>query len=190
MRPHSRSQSHDQFSSAGHYYDSIDRMTSPHAPHDHRDQYDDDSFEASLTSVIPMPDLRSHSRHSDSDSDSDPDDDPTLGSVFDRSVASSMASMEPQDRLDALQRANAELARKLMDAEKTLQNRLTEHESELEELENRLDEAKSELMAAKREEKELRGKEVSIRSVMCQWMTVLNMHCVAFKPVADFGTGK
>lgn len=113
----------------------------------------------SMISVIPMPDLRSHG--SDSDSDQEADDDQTLGLVLDRPIASSVASMMPQDRLDALQRANAELARKLMEAEKTLQNRLTEHEIELEELENRLDEAKSELMAAKREEKELRAKEVS-----------------------------
>jgi hypothetical protein len=165
MRPHSRSQSHGQFSNAGHYYDSIDRITSPHDAHSQRDQYDDDSFEASLSSVIPMPDLRSHSHNSDSESDSDPDDDdPTLGFVHDRerSSASSMASMEPQERLEALQRANSEMARKLMEAERTLQNRLTAHESELEELENKLDEVKSELMAAKREEKELRAKEVSV----------------------------
>ena len=160
MRPHSRSQSHGQFSNSGHYYDSIDnRIASPHSPHDPRDDYAEDSFVDSMISVIPMPDLRSHG--SDSDSDQEADDDQTLGLVLDRPIASSVASMMPQDRLDALQRANAELARKLMEAEKTLQNRLTEHEIELEELENRLDEAKSELMAAKREEKELRAKEVS-----------------------------
>lgn len=159
MRPHSRSQSHGQFSNAGNYYDSIDRITSPHELHDRRDDYGDDSFEV-LQSIIPMPDLRSGSRNSDSGSESDPEDDHTMGLVFDRSVASSLASMEPQERLEALQRANAELARKLMDLEKTLQNRLTEHEMELEEMENRLDEAKSELMSAKREEKELRAKEV------------------------------
>ena len=49
-----------------------------------------------------------------------------------------------------------------MDAEKTLQNRLSEHESELEELQGRLEEMRSELSATKREEKELRSKEVGI----------------------------
>lgn len=98
---------------------------------------------------------------SDSDEDSDDDADSSLGLVMDRSAASSTVSLEPQDRLDALQRANAELGRKLVDAERTLQNKLSDHESELEEMQGRLEEARSELSATKREEKELRSKEVS-----------------------------
>jgi chromosome segregation ATPase len=65
------------------------------------------------------------------------------------------------DRLEVLQKANAELGKKLMDAENTLQRRLTEHETELEDLQLRIDELKSELSATKKEEKELRSKEVN-----------------------------
>jgi len=64
------------------------------------------------------------------------------------------------DRLDALQKANTELGRKLMEAEKTLQDRLMEHDMELEDMQERLEELKSELTSTKREEKELRSKEV------------------------------
>jgi chromosome segregation ATPase len=96
----------------------------------------------------------------DSDSD-DSEDDSALDLVFDRSTTSSSASMEPLERLDALQRVNADLAKKLVDVERTLQRKLADHEVELEEMEARLEEAKSELGAAKREEKELRSKERS-----------------------------
>ncbi|KAH8983970.1 hypothetical protein EDB86DRAFT_2811081 [Lactarius hatsudake] len=112
-----------------------------------------DAFEETVTS-LPMP------RMSDSDSD-ESDDDSSLGLVLDRSTASSTASMEPLERLEALQRVNADLGKKLVEAERTLQRKLSDHESELEEMEARLEEAKSELSAAKREEKELRNKERS-----------------------------
>ncbi|KAG6898670.1 hypothetical protein C0993_005247 [Termitomyces sp. T159_Od127] len=92
--------------------------------------------------------------------DPDPDDEESsLGLVVDRMVTSSTASMESMDRLDALHRANEDLSRKLNDAEKTLQNKLLEHESELEEMQSRLEEMRTELNATKREEKELRSKE-------------------------------
>ncbi|KAG6888315.1 hypothetical protein C0992_008849 [Termitomyces sp. T32_za158] len=94
------------------------------------------------------------------DSDSD-DEESSLGLVVDRTVTSSTASMEPMDRLDALHRANEDLSRKLNDAEKTLQNKLLEHESELEEMQIRLEEMRTELNATKREEKELRSKEIA-----------------------------
>lgn len=103
-------------------------------------------------SSLPMP-------RAGSDSDSDGED---SGLVMDRSAASSTVSMESIDRLDVLQRANAELGRKLVDAEKTLQNKLTQHEYELEDMQSRLDEMRSELSATKREEKELRSKEVGL----------------------------
>lgn len=95
------------------------------------------------------------------DSDSDDEQDSSLGLVMERNIVSSNASMEPLERLDALQRQNAELARKCMEAERTLQNRLGEHESELEEMQGKLEEMRSELSATKREEKELRSKEVN-----------------------------
>jgi TolA-binding protein len=92
--------------------------------------------------------------------DSDEDDDSALGLVVDRSTASSTVSMQPDDQTEAVTRANVDLRRRLAEAEKTLQNRLSEHESELEELQGRLEEMRSELNATKREEKELRSKEV------------------------------
>lgn len=84
--------------------------------------------------------------------------------IYDRSTASSTASLEPTERLEALQRINTDLSKKLMEAERTLQNRLTEHEFELEEMQGRLEEAKTELTATKKEEKELRIKEVCLVS--------------------------
>ena len=51
----------------------------------------------------------------DLDSD-DSEDDLALGLVFDCSTASSTASMEPLECLDALQWTNANLAKKLVDA--------------------------------------------------------------------------
>lgn len=110
-------------------------------------------------SSLPMP-----NNGDDSDSDSDMEDEDSLGLVLDRSAASSTASMEPLERLDALQRANTELGKKLMEAERTLQSWLSEHEVELEEMQGRLEEIKSELSATKREEKELRSKEVGFSS--------------------------
>ncbi|KDQ52645.1 hypothetical protein JAAARDRAFT_183899 [Jaapia argillacea MUCL 33604] len=120
--------------------------------YDYSHRSDDDIL--SGVNSLPMP------RRSDSDSDSDSDgEERTLGLVLDRSAASSTVSLEPSERVEALQRTNVELGRKLVDAERTLQNRLTEHELELEEMQARLEEVKSELSATKREEKELRAKE-------------------------------
>ena len=77
-----------------------------------------------------------------------------------RSAASSTASIQLEERLEALSRVNQDLARKLVEAERTLQTRLSDHEQELEDMQMRLEEARSELSATKREEKELRSKEV------------------------------
>lgn len=77
-----------------------------------------------------------------------------------RSVASSTASLDLVSRVDALQKLNQDLGKKLIEAENTLQGRLNEHEFELEELHSKLEGAKNELSATKREEKELRAKEV------------------------------
>ena len=97
----------------------------------------------------------------DIDDDSDDEGDSALGLVMDRtSAASSTISLDLQERLEALQRINTELGRKLLEAEQTIQHKLAEHELELEEMQGRLEEARSELSATKREEKELRTKEV------------------------------
>ena len=79
------------------------------------------------------------------------------------------ASLEPLDRLDALQRANVDLNRKCMEAERTLQHKLSEHELELEELQSRLEEVRSELAHTKREEKELRSKDVCFLFQFFNW---------------------
>ncbi|KAI0260455.1 hypothetical protein BC834DRAFT_546297 [Gloeopeniophorella convolvens] len=142
-RPHSRAQSQPQPQYA---------YTSP--PHLDLSRAVYDAFEESIDK-LPMPRMSP-----DSDSD-ESDHEPSLGRVFDRSAASSTASLEPFERLEALQRLNQDLGKKLMDAEKTLQRKLQDHEVELEEMEVRLEEVKSELSAAKREEKELRNKERS-----------------------------
>jgi hypothetical protein len=97
-------------------------------------------------------------------SDSD-EEDIVAGLVLDRhgerSTASSTVSMEIHDRLDALTRANEELIRKKMEAEQALQNKLAEHDMELDENQQRLEELRSELNSSNREEKELRAKDVS-----------------------------
>ncbi|GJJ08355.1 hypothetical protein Clacol_002569 [Clathrus columnatus] len=166
IRPHSRAQSHSNFS-----LDFGVRQFKSRSPQDgglispppDRDR----SFSPELithidpmldgVSSLPMP--RSH----DSDSDDDHEDSTHRVSDFildhERSIAASAASLAPQDRLDALSRANEELARKVMEAERSLQHRMTDHEVEIEELQSKLDELKSELTATKREEKELRNKE-------------------------------
>ena len=123
-------------------------------PSDLSDSYDEDSFANTINS-LQMP-------RTSTDSDSDDDDASALGLIMDRSAASSTISLDFEQRIEALQRVNTELARKLVDAERTLQTKLAEHESELEEMESRLEEVKSELSATKREEKELRSKEVRL----------------------------
>ncbi|KAI0955779.1 hypothetical protein AcV7_006354 [Taiwanofungus camphoratus] len=115
---------------------------------------EDSRFAADINSLV-MP----RGAGSDGGSDSEGDDDSMLGLVMDRSAASSTVSLDLQERLEALQRMNTDLGRKLVEAEKTLQNNLAEHEFELEEMQSRLEEVKSELSATKREEKELRSKE-------------------------------
>ncbi|KAF7972429.1 hypothetical protein HWV62_17996 [Athelia sp. TMB] len=129
----------------------------PFGQHFPRSPESPDGLDFSSISTMPMPrpDFGAGSDQDDSDSDSDPD----VVHDHDRTTTSSSASLEPQERLDALQRANAELGKKLMDAERTLQNRLADHEGELEEYQAKVEELRGELSATKREEKELRGKE-------------------------------
>ncbi|KAJ7679250.1 hypothetical protein DFH06DRAFT_1278902 [Mycena polygramma] len=114
----------------------------------------DEDFDFTLRqglSSLPMP------RGSDSDSDSD--DGHGADMVMDRSAASSTVSMMPHERVEALQRVNDDLARKLQDTERMMQRKLAEQESEFEDLQVKLEETRNELSAAKREEKELRSKE-------------------------------
>lgn len=122
-------------------------------PHD--DSYispddNDDTFMHSISS-LPMP------RHDSDGEDSDNED-----LIMERNIATSTASLEPGERVEALQRTNADLRKKLAEVENTMQNRLADHDAEIEDMQIRLDELKSELSATKREEKELRSKEVCV----------------------------
>lgn len=72
-------------------------------------------------------------------------------------------SLEPTERLEALQKANAELGCKLIEAESTLGNRLNEHDMDLDEMQGHLEELKGGLTSTKWEEKDLRTK--GIRNV-------------------------
>ncbi|KAH8831241.1 hypothetical protein DL96DRAFT_1667632 [Flagelloscypha sp. PMI_526] len=124
-------------------YSSPEEGYDPSSSHEH--------FMASISS-LPMP------SHEDDDYDHmNDDEDDTLGLIHDR--RSSTISLEPLDKVDVLQKTNDELSRKLMEAERSLTQRINEHENELEDLQARLDEVRSELTATKREEKELRSKE-------------------------------
>ncbi|KAI6108363.1 hypothetical protein F5141DRAFT_1189212 [Pisolithus sp. B1] len=167
-RPHSRAQS-QPLNTIGFHYVSPDREHDRgHNPLSPNPLSPDLSFESSFeyprrgsgpdlflddVSSLPLP------RPPSSDGDSDSEDESSLGLVLDRSAASSTVSLEPLERLDVLQKANVELGRKLMEAERTLQIKLNEHDTDLEEMQARLEELKSELTATKREEKELRAKE-------------------------------
>ncbi|KAF4614089.1 hypothetical protein D9613_007473 [Agrocybe pediades] len=147
-RPHSRAQSQPQssfmHSSFDLGYSSPDDTVVTHSI----SRFAFDSFENQV-STLPMP------RTGDESDDEELDE--GLGLVHDRT--SSIVSMEINERLEALQRTNEELARKRIDAEVTLQNKLAEHELELEETHQRLEELRQELVASNREEKELRAKD-------------------------------
>lgn len=146
-------------------------------PSDLSDAYDEDSFANTINS-LQMP-------RTSSDSDSDDDDASVLGLIPDRSAASSTISLDFEQRIEALQRLNTDLARKLTDVERTLQTKLAEHESELEEMESRLEEVRSELSATKREEKELRSKEVRLAYDRRCRSKVYRIFSVAHQPDAD-----
>jgi hypothetical protein len=150
-RPHSRAQSQPQNSFPSSYFDH--GYSSPddnNTMRRSRSQYGyyDDSFD----STVPIPRA--------STSDSDDEDEIDAGLVLDRNNASSTISLELHDRLDALQRNNEELSRKLLEAEKTLQDKLANYDMELDEAQHKLEELRSELSASNREEKDLRTKDV------------------------------
>ncbi|KAJ7109058.1 hypothetical protein C8R43DRAFT_181879 [Mycena crocata] len=99
------------------------------------------------------------------DSDSDDESDNRLSNLvpdyidYTRSTASSTVSMMPHERVEALQRVNDDLVRKLADTERAMQRKLAEQEAEFDDLQIKLEETRNELSSAKREEKELRNKE-------------------------------
>lgn len=156
MRPHSRAQSHGQFSSVNYGYSSPGQLFDNNSPPG-RDRlhngasYDDDSFERSLNSIS-MPKL---------DPDSDGEGDPTLGLIMpNRSAASSMASLASQELLDSARKETEELRRRLTEQDRSYQLSLADSENTIVSLENTIEEYRSELSGMRREEKELRSKEV------------------------------
>ncbi|KAF8323255.1 hypothetical protein DL93DRAFT_2223196 [Clavulina sp. PMI_390] len=73
----------------------------------------------------------------------------------------SMFSINTNDRVDELERINSEQAKKLKEVQKTLEEKMSAHETEIEELMVQKEEIESELAASRREEKELRLKDVN-----------------------------
>lgn len=152
-RPHSRAQSQPQNSFSTSYFDhgysSPDDNNSNYTMRRPGSQYGyyNDPFDSS----VPMP------RTSTSDSDDEDEIDADL--VLDRNNGSAI-SLELHDRLDTLQRNNEELSRKLLEAEKNLQDKLANYDIELDEAQHKLEELRSELSASNREEKDLRAKDV------------------------------
>ena len=125
----------------------------------------DDSFENQV-STLPMP-------RTGDDSD---EEDFEAGLIPERQKTESTVSIEIHERLELLQKTNEELARKKIEAEQTLQNKLEEHELELEETHQRLEELRAELSASNREEKELRAKDVSTFSPFYVFEPSLTWH--------------
>jgi hypothetical protein len=200
VRPHSRAQSHSnfsldhavrRFSSRSPQMDNVTLGNGMVSPPPERDipyspvgsSRAEDMAES--ISSLPMPGPH------DSDSDRDSDEEThrlSMGLIMDneRSVTSSIASLAPQDRVEALQKNNQDLARRLMEAERSLQNRLADHEVEIEEMQGKLDEMKSELSATKREEKELRNKEV-ILSSLCAHISHVILAATKHSPNSGVG---
>ncbi|KAF8150111.1 hypothetical protein B0H34DRAFT_757412 [Crassisporium funariophilum] len=151
-RPHSRAHSQPQSAFNNSFdldYSSPDDTNNYTVKRPHS-RYGYDTFDNDVSS-LPMP-------HPDG-TDSDDEDEIDAGLIMDRSTASSTVSMEVHDRLDALQRNNAELGRKLMEAERALQRTLEEHETALEANQTQLETLRSELAASNRDEKDLRSKD-------------------------------
>ena len=64
------------------------------------------------------------------------------------------------DRFEDLERVHEETTKKLKDLQRTLDQKMADHESEIEEMLSQKEEIESELASSKREEKELRLKDV------------------------------
>jgi len=97
----------------------------------------------------------------DSDSESENEDEETaMGRILTRSTASSTVSMEQSERLEALERHERELTRRLQESERTYQGKMATYEDEIAMLETRIEELKDEVAQHLRDEKDLRSKEV------------------------------
>ena len=77
-------------------------------------------------------------------------------------TGSSTISLDMHDRIDALQKVNDDLHRKVYEAEEIVRRKMAEHDSDVEALQQRIEELKLEISATKRQEKELRAKDVGL----------------------------
>jgi len=66
------------------------------------------------------------------------------------------------DRYEELERVHEETLKKLKELQRTLDQKMADHESEMEEMLARKEELEAELASSKRDEKELRLKDVRI----------------------------
>lgn len=125
------------------------------------------SARTDLNKRRPSPNSSPPISDSNSDSDDDGHDEDPEATIHSRqrihtvSTTSLMAS--PEERLEALQRTNAELAKKVRDVSRELENKLSDHEGEIEEMQTRIENLRSELSASKRDGKELRIKAVRVK---------------------------
>ena len=181
-RPHSRSQSYPHniasLYSSDRFDDSDDFTISQPISGDN--SLEEMSFLSSISS-LPIP------KHDD---DSDSDDEVQNILVYDRSAATSNASLDSLERVDVLNKTIDELRKKLSDTEKGLNRKVNDLEMELEEAQEKLEELKAELVAARKEEKELKSKEVSL-PILAHPVSLsgLNHRSPAeTKPKPDFGS--
>ena len=85
----------------------------------------------------------------------------TLDGILPTNASSFSSYTSPEERLDALQRANSELNRKILENERQFQRKLADMESEMGELQIKLEETRGELVAIREKEKFFRQKQAS-----------------------------
>jgi seryl-tRNA synthetase len=90
-------------------------------------------------------------------------------SIFSSSTTAS------RDRLEELERIHEETMKKLKELQRTLDQKMADHESEIEEMLAQKEEIESELASSKREEKELRLKDVRDIFIHCLTIHILSI---------------
>jgi Skp family chaperone for outer membrane proteins len=99
-------------------------------------------------------------RSPDSSDDESGDDDLTMAYRHSRVSTSSTASLDIQEKMEAVQKSNDELRKKLKEAEANLQNRMRDHDEDIQHLQFDLEILRQELKDARIKEKEARTNEV------------------------------
>lgn len=105
--------------------------------------------------------------------DGQTDDDEHSRHETDRTSLFSLASSASGDRVEDLERENAELSKKLQELQRALEDGMASHELEMEELHMQMEEIEAELASSQRDEKDLRMKDVSCISL---WMNLLHIY--------------